>query len=74
MLNNIPQRLARIVHRAYRQAKPVTHTLLAMLVTIGIFMSSVSVSPPSQAALVVGAGVHGYPRRSGVHPQADQDR
>ena len=56
MLNNIPQRFARIAYRAYRQTKSVTHTLLAMLVTVAIFMSSVSVSPPTQAALVVGQG------------------
>ena len=46
MLSNISQRVTRIAHRAYRQTKPVTHTLLAMLVTVVLFMSSVSVSPP----------------------------
>ena len=55
MLSNISQQVTRIAHRAYRQAKPVAHTLLAMLVTVVLFMSSAGVSPP-RAAPIVGQG------------------
>ena len=56
MLSSIYRRVTRIAHRAYRQIKPVAHTLLAMLVTVVLFMSSVGVSP-TRAAPVVGQGL-----------------